>query len=137
MKFTLVHKEKNRAYFECSEVIEEGVCGPIDLSDRKKYKDGYTDIEEDSSVVRMICISDAHTHTERLVFPAGKCKDDTTGEEHYSIKDFMHIAGNMTTMAFGGNSASVQEYEHYLKKLAEYNNAEYEGLTNQLETNDA
>lgn len=62
---------------------------------------------------KYVCISDARTHTERLVFSAYKDLDGG-----WDI-DLLHIAGKMSIL--GGDASTVNEHEYYLNELVRYN----------------
>lgn len=66
--------------------------------------------------VNKIAISDAHTHSERLVFPAYTARNKETGEELVNW-DMVHIAGYMTFMTHGGDISSMKRPEVYVRLL--------------------
>lgn len=69
----------------------------------------------------IICISDAHTHIERLVFPGIDFIID--GKQDYG-RFSLQCDGKHTFMIFGGNSDSVYPDEVYLRRLASANKLE-------------
>ena len=69
--------------------------------------------------VDVICVSDAHTHIERLVF-AG-CEYTMNGETKYTSVSMLHIDGKLTMMIYGGNSKDVHPDEVYLRRIAAAN----------------
>ena len=78
-------------------------------------------IDEDvSESIDKIAVSDAHTHAERLVFPAFWIKNTITGERKVCWT-LDQIAGNWTMMIFGGDSESMLEPEEYIAQLREIN----------------
>ena len=72
-----------------------------------------------SEGIDIICISDANTHTERLVFPA-HIKD---GEP--KILDYLQIDGKMTFMIYGGDDESIYNDYTYIKHLAILNGYDF------------
>ena len=78
-------------------------------------------IDEDvSESIDKIAVSDAHTHAERLVFPAFWIKNTVTGERKPAWV-CEQIAGNWTMMIMGGDSESVLEPEEYIEQLRKIN----------------
>jgi len=78
-----------------------------------------------SSVFKYVAISDAHTHIERLAFPAWRIKplnDDYIG--FFWLCD--NIAGMNTFMIHGGDARKVKPHEVYLRMLAKANGYQYQ-----------
>lgn len=71
--------------------------------------------------VEYVAISDAHTHVERLAFPAFKID-----EKYGFLGD--DIAGKHTYLSEGGDPNSVHEDAVYLRFLAKINGLKWEGL---------
>jgi hypothetical protein len=70
----------------------------------------------------LICISDAHTHIERLAFLCSRKKDGT-----YARLD-TQLTGTHTMMIHGGDTRRVYKDATYLRYLAKLNNLKWEGL---------
>lgn len=70
--------------------------------------------------VDTVVVSDAHTHAERLVFPAFKFKNKDTGEVIHS-HIIIQIAGQWTMKIHGGDVSSMLEPEEYFEQLYEVN----------------
>lgn len=134
MKATLIKDNGRQRYYELSEPITKGKCDLLgefpDLVKtcsetiarriKEEYKKEALDSIKDG--IRYIVVSDAHTHIERLVFPAVKFKDgNITGISH-------DIAGKHTFMIDGGDSRAVYPDEVYLRFLARLNGLTYEGI---------
>lgn len=127
IKFTLVKEESNRKYYQCSELLVKSankfdIIKDIINSFIERLEDGYSKYVNPNGL-EYICISDAHTHTERLVFPAFKLEDTL-------LINHLHIAGDMTMMICGGDDSLVYEPEHYFKQLAEANGYIYDSVSN-------
>ena len=73
----------------------------------------------------IICVSDAHTHLERLVFLG--CKVE---EGKYSILNSLHLDGVRTMMIHGGDRAKMHPDKVYLRRLATVNGYKFGGITN-------
>ena len=87
-----------------------------ELIDKEVEKRGYEVIEEYKDGFSIVCVSDAHTHTERLVFPVIVVKDKSTGE--IDLKPIMYqIDGKHTFMIDGGDERDVYRDETYLHRL--------------------
>ena len=69
-----------------------------------------------TNILEFVCISDAITHIERLVFPVTKCNE--TGEW---IMTFDDIAGNHGWIT-GLGKTKIYNDEVYLRYLIMYNN---------------
>ena len=87
-----------------------------ELIDEFVEKRGYDVIEEYKNGFSLVCVSDAHTHTERLVFPAIAVKDKSTGEVDLKFVGY-HIDGKHTFMIDGGDERDVYRDETYLHRL--------------------
>ena len=78
-------------------------------------------VDEDiSESFDKIAVSDAHTHIERLVFPAVWCKNKNTGERCV-VWNMDNIAGVHTMMIHGGDSSMVFPFGHYVDELYKIN----------------
>lgn len=91
--------------------IEEelSLSSPIMLAENMR-------IIEDTRVVRKVCISDAHTHVERLVFPVFYAVDLQTNRTEL-FTWYLDIDGYMTSMTDGGDWSTVYPDEVYLRHL--------------------
>lgn len=76
---------------------------------------------ESETSVRLICISDAHTHIERLAFVAMRSGDE------YSAVPSIGLAGINTMMIHGGDSRAVYDYGRYMSDIAKVNG--FDGAT--------
>ena len=86
---------------------------------RKRLRPEYIDIIKEVTEVTHIVISDAKTHSERLVFPAMPYTDlDGTVRYHFSMDQ---IEGCHTMMIHGGDETSVKPDYVYIRLLANRN----------------
>ena len=135
MKAKLVRDNGRQRFYELSEPLNIGICdirGLLkDLSTecvdvvKKRIRPEYHDtiVPQFADGVRIVCVSDAFTHIERLVFPAFIAKD-----EYHGLS--VNIDGKHTFMIDGGDSESVYEDAVYLRHLAIINNLSWEGVEN-------
>lgn len=134
MKVILVLKTSDKRYYELSEYINtgrSGFTGDFSIAEtlkddikriRPEYKEELTLFLSDERGTKWVCISDAHTHTERLAFPAFPCRDG------YSFTT-RSISGKNTFMIYGGDSRTVHPDEVYLRHLAMINKLKWEGVS--------
>lgn len=89
--------------WECSRIKEE-------------HKDIIDHLKDGTNIV---CISDAHTHIERLCFPGFIFELD--GKKDYG-RFSLQCDGKHTFMIHGGNLRDVHPDEVYLRRIASVNN---------------
>lgn len=133
MKATLIHNNGRQRFFRISEPITKG-CS--DLGGECNIAENVAKIlprlqmtdEEREAVARdysggctLVCISDAHTHVERLAFPAV-----AIGGKFGILPD--DIAGKHTMMIHGGDPKAVYDDVVYLRYLCLLNGLEWEGI---------
>lgn len=70
-----------------------------------------------------ICMSDANTHIERLIFPCVLLRNKETGEIRHAHTTH-NIEGDHTFMSHGGDASSVFPIEEYLTRLGKINRKE-------------
>lgn len=121
----LVYQNRTQRFYELSEPITKGIrfkdevniieemqddCNRRIKEEYRKYvpKDG----------CHLLCVSDAHTHIERLVFAAFKYLKD--GVYEYCPLP-TQIDGKHTFMIDGGNINSVYADEVYIRHLGRIN----------------
>jgi hypothetical protein len=118
----LIEKIENQTYYQLDFKIKKGATFTI----KEIFEDGFKfteDWELDDNIsdsVDKICISDAHTHTERLVFPAFYVRNKTTGERRV-YHSYNQIAGKMTMMIHGGDPSTVKDHKVYVRWLRRIN----------------
>jgi len=117
--FELVEDNGKYRYWKLPKRINRGDRGyPISeqLTGLKtpKFNPGVELAEDLSQGVEYVCVSDALTHIERLVFPAFKIRKE--GKEKLS-HTFGHIGGSMTMVIHGGDPGSIKPDEVYLRRL--------------------
>jgi len=81
-----------------------------------KFNPGYELAEDVSESINKICISDAHTHTERLVFPAFNVRNKETSEIYTDFRCDT-IAGHWTFITNGGDDSFVYDDKVYIRYL--------------------
>ena len=141
MKATLVQDTGRQRFYELSEYINKGrgFSRDVDISASLKtlletrilpeYKEQFRAVLSDERGTKWVCVSDAITHIERLVFPAFP---GLQGDYSFSCDN---IDGKQTMMIYGGDSREVYADEVYLRHLARLNGLKWEGIENASETN--
>ncbi len=135
LKFTKVQENPRRKFYSLSEPIKKVPNDDFDwekehIELRNQKKEEYRDFISEKGITA-ICISDAHTHQERLVFPAMLVKHSIktptqSGKDEYLPLVGLEIDGIMTMMIHGGDGSTMKEPEYYIKRIAESNNMDYE-----------
>ena len=92
------------------------------VRDKLKEKWKYL-IPCDASSWDIMCVSDAHTHLERLLFLG--CKVD---ENTYYILSSLHLDGVHTMMIHGGDERKMYPDKVYLRRLAVANGYKFGGI---------
>lgn len=136
MKVKLIHTETekgNYRIYEVSEPIKKGISDlfgetTVDYiieSCRDRVNEKYKDciLERLGNGINYVAISDAHTHIERLVFPAFL----TSLFDAPYIFIPSEIEGKHTTMISGGDAKAVYPDLVYLRRLAQINGYKWEG----------
>jgi hypothetical protein len=116
-EWKLVCEKHNKRYYEYDGLLTKFPNKYFDLeTERKerKFKDGIEILGDDNKIV---CISDANTHTERLVFIGAKVINTETNITNYTIWSMFEIDGKMTFLTTGGDKNSVYPDEVYLRHL--------------------
>lgn len=136
MKVKLVHRETekgNYRIYEVSEPIKKGISDLFGETTIDKIIESYRDrlnekfkecvLERLGKGVNYVAISDAHTHIERLAFPAFKINSFNSPYGFLGAE----IAGKHTMMINGGNERSIYPDLVYLRRLAQINGYSWEG----------
>lgn len=125
MNFELVKETSTQRFYKSNIAIKNFPRKQFDWekeieSSKKRLKEGVEMLDDECYYV---CVSDAHTHIERLVFVAGRFKK-STGEIIIELYSMLHIDGSLTFMTHGGNSEAVYDDEVYLRhiKMVNHNN---------------
>ena len=126
----LIKKTINQRFYEVDFKVKRGVAGALDVRKirtdlSKRLKKEFVMDDTTSDFTKLICISDAHTHTERLAFPAFVVREKKTGELHYGA-DMMHISGMHTMMIHGGDPRCVYDDKVYIRHIRLLNKKEQE-----------
>ncbi len=120
----LVSTNNTQRYYELSSPIYKGrcFCNDIDIvaeleeCREKRMKPEHKHLLRTDGC-QIVCISDAHTHIERLVFVGEKYPG---GYGSTSVQ----IDGSHTMRMFGGDERHVYEDEVYLRHLGMVNNVQ-------------
>lgn len=117
--YVLSHRIQKGIYWGREVDIEKSVT---DTEFKKEYK-----FLSEAAVggVNVVCISDAHTHIERIVFAGFMYKKN--GEVQYS-RYRTAIDGKNTFMRDGGDYSAVYEPGVYLRHLARLNGFTFGGI---------
>ena len=118
MNFKLVHQTEYQRFYESDVEITKFPNPRFDLEKeveeiKTRLKEG---VEMLDDKIFVVCISDAHTHLERLVFAATKYKLPD-GEIIYGVLSMMHIDGALTMSIHGGDASTMKADEVYLRKI--------------------
>lgn len=121
LTFTKVGENKDQRFYKLSTPVTE-VPNP-DFSFDEYVKDKRERVYERFQYlipdkIEYICVSDAHTHIERLVFIAVFFPD----KDQYDSLGGQQIDGKHTMMIHGGSSRDVHPDEVYLRRLSSANN---------------
>lgn len=76
----------------------------------------HLEIIDDTETIDKVCVSDAHDHVERLVFPIVSVVDKRTGNECLFI-NYLDIDGYMTSLNGYDNVKYIYDDEIYLRHL--------------------
>lgn len=129
---TLVFQNSDQRFYKLSHQITKGYQAfkggekdaIAELIECKKYlKPEYSHIYDGMTGIDIVCVSDAHTHTERLVF-AGVAYNGTYARTK------VQIDGAHTMLIHGGDSKMVKPDHVYLRRLASLNGFYYSPTLN-------
>ena len=134
----LITKENQRYYkldFKVKNVSVNGRKSTIKKifeADPIKLVEKYELAEDVSESIDKICVSDAHSHHERLVFPVFRVRNKETGEISHAHR-CNNIEGYQTMMIHGGDYTSMKEDNVYIRKLRMLNKKEQDASQIQVE----
>lgn len=118
----LIKETVNQRYYQLDFMVSNHF-GPggktiadIWKGDPIKLNPEYELAEDISDSVDKVCVSDANTHVERLVFPAFNVRNKETGEVK-TVHRNNQIDGSLTFMTHGGDSSSVRDDAVYIRHL--------------------
>ena len=125
MKHKLIRKTRLQRYYKLPKPITIFPNKSFNFKNelkilKRKLKPEYKAIDNECNY---ICISDAKTHTERLVFAAGRIKNTISGKIIISVYSFCNIDGITTTMIRGGNHTTIHNDKVYLRHLSILNSS--------------
>lgn len=119
--FTLIEKRGLQSFYKSSSKLTRGLDRLMstptvwDLKDvTKRVKSEYLELFP-SDGFEVICISNAHTHSEKLAFAGIYYHDGSPGRTQ------MQIEGIHTMSIYGGDISACWEDEKYLRLIARHN----------------
>lgn len=128
MKAELVFSNPYQRFYKLTPAVSKVKCyGEVktvkeaiaeDLPLYRKDTDFYKKLSE-MDEMEFVCISDAHTHTERLAFIAAQYNHDVHGESYDRTR--VQIDGEHTMMIHGGDPSAVYPDHVYLRRVASLN----------------
>lgn len=126
-----VFENKYQRFYKLFLPIKDGVHYTIkEVLDelRPRLKEEFKQlVPEGKDTWDLLCVSDAHTHTERLVFLAAKIED------RVGRFGSLHIHGKHTMLIHGGDCDAIHPDEVYLRNLAVKNGYKWGGLQSKEE----
>lgn len=119
LEFTKVQDAPTRRCYKLSHAITNAPNKHFDWQEEKRVmqeriKQEYKHLIPDA--IQYVVVSDAHTHVERLAFPAFEYESGL-----YSVLSFMKMDGANTMQIYGGDPRSVHPDEVYLRRIASAN----------------
>lgn len=121
--FKKVHETARQRFYKLSEPVLKAPNKRYDFEREREYnlsrlKDKYKHLCPDK--IEYVCVSDANTHVERLLFLAFKNDDGGYGGFPYGSLD-----GKNTFMIHGGDMNAVYPDKVYLRRLASANGFDF------------
>ena len=118
---TLVHENSRQRFYKLSKPLTKAPNQKYDFETEKEYnvgrlKDQYKKYH--TNAIEYVCISDAHTHIERLMFLAIPLNEDNT---EFGCMAGLQMDGRHTFMTEGGDQRTVHPDQVYLRRLAKAN----------------
>lgn len=121
MKLQLVKETDTQRYYKLPRPIKYYGKGDTiaDLfkKDPIRLVDGYAPVLSEITEIDHVCVSDAHTHIERLCFPCFEIRDTATGEVQLIHRSHEHLCGYWTMMIHGGSADAVYPDGVYIRYL--------------------
>jgi hypothetical protein len=124
--FKKIYEDESRRFYELSEPVYRSPLKGFELKERVESIKGRLKPEYQYLIpefIRMVCVSDAHTHIERLMFVGAKTRDDK-----YICLTGIQLDGRHTMMIEGGDARHVHPDSVYLRRLASANGFKFEML---------
>ena len=120
LEFTKVGENSNQRFYKLSIAVEKVPNPDFNWEKEKdnfhkRVKKEYKDLLTEK--IQYVCVSDAHTHVERLLFLAIYAPKE---DEFYCVTS-IQLDGKHTMMIHGGSSRDVHPDEVYLRRLASAN----------------
>ena len=131
----LIYKNDHQRFYEISKKFKKFPYKNWDFDTelayssnkiKPEYKHLLEGMEDGIDIIR---VSDATTHTERLVFAGIRAKSNIPNE--CFIFSFLQIDGKRTFMTSGGDGDSVYSDEVYLRRIASCNNMNFKLISNE------
>ena len=122
----LIKETSRQRYYQLDFKITKGNRGNIsDIltndNDPINFEEPWEMGEDLNKGIDKICVSDARTHCERLVFPAFNVRNKETGEIMVAHRN-NQIAGCWTMKIHGGDANTMRPDEVYVRYLKRLNN---------------
>ena len=129
--FTKVHETLRQRFYKLSIPVTKAPNPHYDWDKERAYnlsrlKEEYKHLNP--SAIEYVCVSDAHTHIERLLFVAVPMNKEKTD---FSSLCGKQLDGRHTFMIHGGNSRDVHPDEVYLRRLSKANGYEFKMSDNE------
>ena len=131
----LIYRNQHQRFYETSKKLKRFPYKKWDFDTEIAYasnriKSEYKHLLEGiESGIDIICISDATTHIERLVFAGIRAKSSIPNE--CFMFSSLQIDGKYTFRTSGGNINSVYPDEVYLRRIASCNNMNFKLISNE------
>lgn len=128
LTFTKVGESMFQRFYKLSTPVSKAPNPNFNWDDERDYFLKRIEDEYKQALPREIeyvCVSDAITHIERLLFAAIPHETFDIG---YSCLVGMHLDGKHTMMIDGGDDRDVHPDEVYLRRLARSNNLHFAGV---------
>lgn len=125
MKFEFLYDRGNQRFYRASKIITKGTSFGREVDVTTEYKDLIQSILErkphltylNGQSPNIVCISDAHTHDERLVFLGCEIPKESNDGHPYGRLS-VQIGGEYTMLIHGGDSKTMRDDKVYLRRLA-------------------
>lgn len=120
--WTLIHSNDRQRVYKLNFKVRQFKRPDEDLRTIKEVFDyniglpEHLEIADDTETIDKVCVSDAHDHVERLVFPIIYVTDKNTGAKRLFI-NFLDIDGHMTPLNGYDNAKTIHKDEVYLRHL--------------------
>ena len=121
--FEKIEETSQQRFYKLSEAITKATNPKFKWEEEKEFAQKRLKEEFKKCLtekIEIVCVSDAHTHVERLLFPAIKIS-----ESKYTCLSYNQMDGKHTFMIHGGSQRDVHPDGVYLRRLARANNFKF------------